>query len=64
MFYEIGLAHAIGRPVILIAQAEQDVPFDVRHLRYIRYSLTPKGMKEFEQTLSSTLKETLFDEGA
>lgn len=61
VFYEIGLAHAIGKPVILIAQTEEDVPFDVRHLRYLRYSLTPRGMRDFEQKLGSTISETLTD---
>jgi hypothetical protein len=37
VFYEIGIAHALGREVILITQAEADIPFDLRHLRYVQY---------------------------
>jgi hypothetical protein len=37
VFYEAGIAHTLGREVILISQNEQDLPFDLRHLRYIRY---------------------------
>lgn len=37
VFYEIGVAHALGKEVILITQNAEDVPFDLRHLRYIRY---------------------------
>lgn len=37
VFYELGLAHAIGKPVILLAQNIDDVPFDVRHNRVIVY---------------------------
>ncbi len=55
VFYEIGIAHTIGVPVILIAQNAKDVPFDIRHLRYIPYSLTPQGKKAFEKTLRKTL---------
>jgi hypothetical protein len=33
VFYEIGLAHAIGVPVILITRSSDDVPFDLRHRR-------------------------------
>ena len=59
VFYEIGVAHTIGKPVILITQNGDDVPFDLRHIRYINYAYTPPGMKEFEGTLADTLKTTL-----
>jgi hypothetical protein len=59
VFYEIGIAHTLGRPVILITQNPEDVPFDVRHFRYIRYELTPRGMKAFEKTLEATLANEL-----
>src|ERR1041385_3895652 len=34
VFYEIGLAHAIGKPIILLTRREEDVPFDLKSLRY------------------------------
>ena len=37
VMYEIGLAHAIGKPIVLLARSEEDVPFDLRALRYIYY---------------------------
>lgn len=37
VMYEIGLAHAIGKPIILLTRSEEDVPFDLRALRYIYY---------------------------
>lgn len=37
VFYELGVAHTVGRPVLLIAQDISDVPFDVRHLRVLQY---------------------------
>ena len=30
VFYEIGLAHAIGKPIILLTRNEDDVPFDLK----------------------------------
>jgi len=57
VFYEIGLAHAIGKPVILITQNPDDVPFDLRHRRYIQYAYTPPGMEKFEKDLSATISE-------
>jgi len=37
VFYEAGIAHAIGAEVILISQHQTDVPFDLQHIRYINY---------------------------
>jgi hypothetical protein len=59
VFYEIGLGHVIGKPVILITQNSDDVPFDVKHMRYIQYSYTPPGMVEFEKRLAETIKTIL-----
>jgi hypothetical protein len=56
VFYEIGLAHALGKEVILIAQTMNDVPFDLKSLRCIVYSFTPRGMKELETTLVKTIQ--------
>lgn len=56
VFYEIGLAHAIGKPVVLITANGDDVPFDLRHLRYIQYDFTPRGMATFEQRLEESLR--------
>lgn len=55
VFYEVGIAHTIGKEVILITQNLDDVPFDLRHLRYIQYDYTPPGMKAFEKHLRNTL---------
>jgi len=59
VFYEIGVAHSIGRPVILITQNEEDVPFDLRAIRYIKYEYTPRGMKYFESRLEATIAEVM-----
>ena len=62
VFYEIGLAHTIGKPTILITQKSEDVPFDLRHLRYISYQLTPRGMREFETKFKETVQNVLSPE--
>src|SRR5271165_3195093 len=54
VFYEIGLAHAIGKQTILISQSRDDIPFDIQHLRTIHYEYTAPGMKAFERTLRET----------
>jgi hypothetical protein len=61
VFYEIGLCHALGRPVILITQSSDDVPFDVKHIRFIHYTFTPRGMGKFEAILDKTIRQVLKD---
>ena len=55
VFYEIGIAHTIGKEVILITQSMEDVPFDLKHLRCIVYEYTPKGIATLEQNLQNTI---------
>ena len=38
VFYELGLSDAYGKKVVLITQ-DEDIPSDIRHLEFIRYSL-------------------------
>jgi hypothetical protein len=56
VFYELGMAHAIGKDAIIISQNTDDVPFDLQHLRIIVYNYTPPGMQEFERKLACTLE--------
>lgn len=39
VFYELGLAHALKKPVVLVSSNEEDVPFDLHHIRVIYYDL-------------------------
>lgn len=38
VYYELGLAHALGKPVLLVASSLEHVPFDLRHLRRLIYN--------------------------
>jgi hypothetical protein len=55
VFYEMGLAHVLGKPVVLLSQHKSDIPFDIGSIRYIPYEYTPHGMKEFEETLRQAI---------
>ncbi|MFD3263318.1 hypothetical protein [Phenylobacterium ferrooxidans] len=57
VFYEMGIAHTLGRPVVLITQNVDDIPFDLRHIRHFKYDYTPRGMKALESTLTTTLSD-------
>lgn len=37
VLYELGLSHALGKPTIIITSNEEDVPFDLKALRYLYY---------------------------
>lgn len=37
VFYELGIAHALDKPVILLSHSEKDVPFDVQSKRIVFY---------------------------
>lgn len=39
VLYELGLAHALNKPVVLVSSNENDVPFDVKHVRVIYYDV-------------------------
>ncbi|HKY39832.1 MAG TPA: hypothetical protein VJN18_28035 [Polyangiaceae bacterium] len=38
VMYELGMAHTLGKPVLLVAQSQDDIPFDIGHLRFVLYS--------------------------
>jgi len=59
VFYELGVAHTLGKPVIMLSQSIDFVPFDLRHLRCITYTYTPRGATELEKALARTIKTVL-----
>ena len=46
VFYELAIAQAAGRPVVLMKHAGQAIPFDVKDYRLIEYDLRPQSMKD------------------
>jgi hypothetical protein len=56
VFYEIGIAHTLGKPTILISQTKSDVPFDIGGLRIIFYENTEKGLNELDQALDRFIR--------
>ncbi len=59
VFYEAGIAHTLGREVILITQSEYDIPFDLRHLRYIKYLNNSEGLAALTKALQSRMRTIL-----
>jgi hypothetical protein len=63
VFYELGIAHTLNKPAILITQATQpeDVPFDVRHLRYVQYANDASGLLKLGADLKTAITRLLAD---
>ena len=63
VLYELGLAHASDKKVVLLTQSIEDIPFDLRHLRCIEYDNTPRGVQKLKHSLIETLKLHIAEAG-
>lgn len=60
VFYELGLAHAIKKPVILVTENLDDVPFDLKGLRIIEYDKNESNWGEIlKLKITKAIKETV-----
>ena len=59
VLYEVGIAHARNVDVVLITQNEGDVPFDLQHIRNLRYSTDVDGLAKLESDLIQTIQSAL-----
>jgi len=56
VYYEVGYAHALNKPTILIAEKGTQLPFDVSPFRVLMYENTIDGKDKIESGLRSHLK--------
>jgi hypothetical protein len=60
VLYELGLAHAIAKPAILVAESIEDIPFDLRHLRVLQYDKnTPNWGEVLKTNIAQSIKEVV-----
>lgn len=59
VFYEVGIAHALNKQVLLMTQSIDDVPFDLRHRRALVYEYSPRGCKKLEKDLFENVQSIL-----
>lgn len=58
VMYELGLAHAIAKPAILVTEAIEDVPFDLRALRVIVFDKNAPNWGEIlREKITRSIKE-------
>ncbi len=62
VFYELGLAHALEKPVVLVSSNQEDVPFDLRHIRVILYDQSdPFWGQKLVNKLADNIQSALTD---
>ena len=59
VFYEVGYAHALNKPTILIAEKSTKLPFDVSPFRTLFYENTIAGKKKIEEGLRKHVEAAL-----
>ncbi|MCY4108884.1 MAG: hypothetical protein OXG11_07645 [Chloroflexi bacterium] len=55
VLYEAGIAHTLGRHVVPMTQSEGDVPFDLRHHRFLTYLNNDEGRAKLTDELAKRL---------
>lgn len=63
VFYEVGFAHALNKPTILIAEKETRLPFDVSSFRTLFYENTIGGKRKLEEGLKRHIDAILQQKG-
>ncbi len=58
VFYALGIAHTLGREVILLTQNPSDIPFDFKKYPHIIYEPNEAGYLNLRQELLAYLKKT------
>ncbi len=62
VMYELGIAHAMGKAVVLITQNINDVPFDLRTIRCIVYdTVNPDWASNLQQDITRFIEAVLKD---
>jgi hypothetical protein len=64
VLYEVGIAHTLGKPTVLLTQDVGDVPFDLREVRHIVYRLEAleAARAGLERSIQHILGEDRLDE--
>lgn len=61
VFYELGYAHALRKPTILLAERGKDLPFDVSGYRCLFYENSIGGKRKVEEGLRKHLQAILHE---
>jgi hypothetical protein len=59
VMYETGIAHTLGKVVIPITQSLDDIPFDLKPHRALRYLSNREGLEDLNKGLKNRLKTVI-----
>jgi hypothetical protein len=59
VFYELGIAHSIGKKVVLLTQAVDRIPFDLRTQRMVAYADNHRGYQQLNTELPKHIEAIL-----
>ena len=59
VYYEAGIAHTLGRPVVPLTQFHEHVTFDLKHHRFIQYLNNNEGLQALKPKLERRLRRLL-----
>ncbi len=62
VYYELGIAHTLGKRVVLVAQDLATVPFDLRSYRVVEYSVHFEKMEKSIQEMEERARKILAGE--
>jgi hypothetical protein len=57
VMYETGIAHTLGKHVVPISQSLDDIPFDMKHHRVLKYLPNGEGLAAFEAKLADKVRQ-------
>jgi hypothetical protein len=59
VMYETGIAHTLGKHVVPVSQSIDDVPFDLKHHRVLKYLNNQQGLRSLETKLGERLRQII-----
>jgi hypothetical protein len=57
VYYELAIAESAGRPIVVLKQRDEPIPFDVKDVRIIEYDLDPRRV--YEETYVDQIEEAI-----
>lgn len=61
VLYETGIAHARNCEVVMIVQNEDDIPFDLQHIRFVKYLPNSEGYNKLQTDLVKSISAILHE---
>lgn len=61
VMFEFGIRYALSKPFVVISQDVNSIPFDVRNIRTLEYTITAPDINEFNKKLKKMIEVVVLD---